>query len=425
MIDILLSEISAIHKKYALIYEKTGADFNILKIIGKDTDEVITCKLLCELLDPHGDHHQGDAYLKLFVENVLRINFNEQDYTSAWVSGEYSIEGRRSIDLLIETKNHKIPIEVKIHAPDQTRQCYDYYQSAQNSNLYYLTLDGKPPSEESAKGLTLKDDESGEYQEVTQISFRDDIIGWLDSCLALPGTIKIAPIREILLQFKDVLMKLTGQMEEDAEMEIVKKITSSAENMQSAIDIANVLPDAKAEVLLGLFRELKRLFENADRTIWDYDEDVIGQYYAPRKQSHPYLGIKINKLPHNLIATLCVEVDSCLYFGFAFTEMDKRGEYCEYKEKESVKKKYPDIYEGFASAVFDVMKITEEQSDEENEIFLFSDYLYDDKCELFDFKTFSSPCVDLVGSYKEQAKRIFDMLNDYVEAINKGILFTT
>jgi hypothetical protein len=148
-----------------------------------------------------------------------------------------------------------------------------------NSKLYYLTLYGDPPSKESAEGLTQKGDESGEYQEVAQISFRDDIIKWLDSYLALPGTVKIAPIREILLQFKDVLMTLTGQLEEDADMEIVKSITSSPENMQSALDIASTLPNAKARIKHNLFSELKDLFEKAGRKTYDYDKDAYKDFY--------------------------------------------------------------------------------------------------------------------------------------------------
>jgi len=420
LIDILLSEISSINEKHTLINQKTGACFNILKIIGKETGEVIICKLLRELLDPHGDHYQGSVYLKLFIERILKIkSFSEHECTSAIVSAEYPIEGGRRIDLFIEIADYKIPIEVKIHAPDQARQCFDYYQLAENSKLYYLTLDGNLPSKESAEGLTekIENDEITGYEEIRIISFGDEIINWIDCCLALTETIKIAPIREILLQFKDVLKKLTGQMEEDAKMDIVKKITSSAENMKNAIDISKALPEAKTGVMLGLFRELKRLFEDEGRKTYDYNEAAIKKYYSKGSQEYPYLGVKIKHLPNNLIATLSISVgNAALWFGFVFTEMNKQCEFSEYVKKESMKKKHPEIYKDFSNAIFDLALFSNKNFDKEEE-FLYWDYLYNDKNELFDFKSFSQPCVDLIDNNKEQAKRIFDKLNGYINEI--------
>jgi len=53
------------------------------------------------------------------------------------------------------------------------------------------------------------------------------------------------------------------------------------------------------------------------------------------------------------------------------------------------------------------------------EIQIFYDNLTDDQGRTFDFKNFSPSCVDLTSksNYMEQAKRIFDMLNDYINAI--------
>ena len=235
----LLSEVSAINKKYALINQKTGAYFNIFDITGISSDEVVICKLLCELLDPKGSHCQGDAFLRLFVNGTLKLNFSEPDYTSVSVHKEYNVN-RRRIDIVIISLNYMIPIEVKIFAGDQDGQCFDYSKIRQKSNLYYLTLDGRLPSKNSADGLIPeeKDREIIGYKGLRLLSFKNDIINWLDKCLALPETIKIAPIREILLQFKDLLIRLTGQTEEGTKMEIVNTLMSSAENMKSALDIA-------------------------------------------------------------------------------------------------------------------------------------------------------------------------------------------
>jgi hypothetical protein len=59
---------------------------------------------------------------------------------------EYIIDGNRRIDLYIETISHKIPIEVKIHAGDQDKQCFDYYKKyinccSRNFGIYSVICD--------------------------------------------------------------------------------------------------------------------------------------------------------------------------------------------------------------------------------------------------------------------------------------------
>lgn len=176
-IELLLQEVSAISKKYDLINQKTGGYFNVFKIANIVTDEVTICRMLYELLSPTGSHYQGITYLKLFVEKVLKIQMSESELASAAVYREFSIDENRRIDIVIRTKERLVPIEVKVYAEDQDNQCYDYYQKAINSNLFYLTRHGDFPSDYSANGLTDK--------QVTAISFSDDILNWLGKCLSV------------------------------------------------------------------------------------------------------------------------------------------------------------------------------------------------------------------------------------------------
>jgi hypothetical protein len=410
MIDKLLSEVSAINQKYALVYQKTGAYFNIFDIAGISSDEVVICKLICELLDSNGSHSQGDAFLRLFIRDVLKLDFTELDYLTARVHKEY-YAGRRRIDLCIISVNYMIPIEVKIFAGDQDEQCFDYAKTRNNSDLYYLTLDGRLPGENSVGSLTpvIENDVIVGYEGMSLLSFSFDIINWINKCLALPETIRIAPIREILLQFKDIMNKLTGQTEGGAKMDIVNTLTKSAENMKSAIEIAGALSDAKASVMLDLFRELKRLFEHENRNVYDYDEDSIRQCLTTRAQLFPCISVEIKKLEHNLTATLCIIADLTLYYSFALTEVDTSEKTCEFVEIERVKSDYPDVYEAFLKAVTDVVGTGEST---ENEVYW--EYILDDKGRPFDFKTFSPSCVDLTANYYEPARKIFDKLNSLI-----------
>ena len=417
MTDRLLAEVTAINKKYALINQKTGAYFNIFDIIEKSSDEVVICKFLHELLNPNGSHYQGDVFLRLFAAEVLQIDFTEQDYKSARVFKEHTLNGRR-IDLFIETINYRIPIEVKIYAGDQDRQCFDYYKQAKNANVYYLTLYGSLPSEASADGLT-PEKANGEitgYKEVSLISFGVEIINWLNRCLALPDIIKIAPIREILLQFKDVICISTGQTEGGAKMDIIKAILLSSETMNSALDIEKALPEAKSAVTKNLLGELKRRFELNGNTVLGYNERSIDDYYISRNMTYPGFSVKIAELTDNIFLAVFVEIYWDLYFGFAFAEKGSGEKPLVYIKRTDVKKKHPDKYNEFASAVTEV---TGEGKQTPNAIFW--DRLLSDKGLKYDFKNFAPPCVDLMDDYIEQAGNMFDMLNGYIQAVSKRL----
>lgn len=417
MVDKLLLEVTAINQKYTLVYQKTGAYFNIFDIAGISSDEVVICKLIHELLDSGGSHCQGDAFLRLFVRDVLKLDFSELDYLTARVHKELYVKGRR-IDLCIISQNYTIPIEVKIYAGDQDAQCFDYEKTRQNADLYYLTLDGRLPGDNSAAGLkpVLENGEVVGYEGLSLLSFGGDMVNWVNGCLALPDTIKIAPIREVLLQFRDVLNKLTGQTEGGAKMEIVNTLISSADNLRSAVEISNALPDAKASVMLGLFRELKRLFEQSNRKVYNYDEDVVKRYYSSRHQLCPGFFVEIKKLGDNLAAALCIEAEWSLFFSFVFTEADKNGESCEYIEVERVKSDFPEAYADFVGAVSGAAG-----AGESTEYAIYWDYLLDGKGRQLDFKTFSPPCVDLADNCAEQAQQMFDKLNGLISTVEQKI----
>ncbi len=254
----LMDAITEISKKYDLLNKNTGGYFNIFEIANIEHDEVVICRVLCELLSPNGTHNQGHTYLKLFLENILNINLSDKELKSTKVLREVSTAQKRRIDLVIETANHYMAIEVKIYAGDQTIQCKDYYEHAKNSNkepiMCYLTRFGDSPSGSSAKGLTKSGDG---YQEVKNISFENHILDWLDACLKQRCTLTIAPIREIILQFITTIRNFTGKMEDGKEMEIADLITSSKSSMQSAVAIEKAIKQVREKRLLKLFQAIE------------------------------------------------------------------------------------------------------------------------------------------------------------------------
>lgn len=292
--QMLLSQIAAISQKYDLLYQKTGGYFNIFEVANIAHDEVAICRVLYELLSPAGTHCQGAVYLKLFFESVLQIKISETELKTARVFREYQIDAQRRIDLVIETEKKFIPIEVKIYAGEQENQCYDYFVEAQKHTdcpkIYYLTRFGTSPSECSANGLT-KNEEG--YNEIVNISFSDDVLGWLSLCLKQSNTLKIAPIREILLQLIAVIRKFTDKMGDEKEMEIKELLLSSPENMKSAISIQSALDEVREEMMLKLFRAIEEkagLPKLNNQYDFEYDNNKkIKTYYSRKNSTYPGL----------------------------------------------------------------------------------------------------------------------------------------
>lgn len=283
----LLFEISAISKKYKQLNEKTGGYFNIFDIANIESDEITVCRVISELISPKGSHYQGDIYLKLFFDTVLKLDVDADEMKTAKVYREYVITKNRRVDIVIETIYRTIPIEVKIYASDQVNQCADYYEIAKNSDVYYLTLFGNQPSEQSIKGLSLNED--GSCNGISCVSFNIDILEWLDQCLKQLPTIKINSIREIILQFMSTIRKLTNQMEDNEEMEVKELIMKSPENMRSAIAIESSINEVKRDFLERFFKEIEKNVD-AVKLINEYDYEAsnnkkINDFYKYRSKS--------------------------------------------------------------------------------------------------------------------------------------------
>ena len=223
---------------------------------------------------------------------------------------------------MIKTANHFIPIEVKIYAYDQVEQCSDYFEYAKNSKLYYLTLYGISPSGSSACGLTEKKDG---YDEVINLSFKDNVLSWLNSCLEQKETIRVAPIREIILQLIMVIRRLTDQQEEGMAMEIQKILESSKENIKSAVEIERSLKECKIDKLREVF---ERLEEDIEKELgikkldneYDYANQIssrLTRYYDLKGTTYPGISYEYKtKVKKDIDVWLRVEIEQQIFVGF-------------------------------------------------------------------------------------------------------------
>lgn len=263
----LLSQVSVIIKKYEKIAELTGENFNIFRILKVEASEVTThSAFLCELLNPKGSHGCKDIFLKLFLEQQrekqseqkILDRFRDFDTFSSVSISESHIdfinadgtEGGR-IDILIKNEsNHAIIIENKIYAGDSPKQLIRYNKAFKNAPIFYLTLKGGAPSKDS-KGELIEGDN------YVCISYKDDILYWLEQCRKEAVTHSI--LRETISQYIYLIKYLTGQtMNENMKNEIETLITDNPEGFEVAKLIGKTFDNVQYQIHESSFEEVYR-----------------------------------------------------------------------------------------------------------------------------------------------------------------------
>ncbi|MDY2638114.1 MAG: PD-(D/E)XK nuclease family protein [Phascolarctobacterium sp.] len=261
----LLRHAKDIHDKYVTINQHTGEFFNIFQVLKVHYKEVPICRVMYELLSPEGSHGQGTSYLKLFMEEVLGINndaMSKDEWSYIKVEREKVIDSKRRIDLVIETPNRFIPIEVKIYAGEQEQQCLDYYNYANSftskespTTLFYLTRFGTMPTNYSTKGDI--------HLNIKTVSFADHILPWLEKCLQYNETWRLSTVSNTICQLIDVIKTFTSR-KKDLEMEeIAQYLCASKENLQDALRIENAINLARRKVLKKLFSGIEEKVDEA------------------------------------------------------------------------------------------------------------------------------------------------------------------
>lgn len=266
---------------------RRGECYNVFNVLGVDNMELSHSAFLAALLNPRGSHGMQDAFLKAFIDTIAHGgNKPELDTAHAKVYTEYNIgnitetTGGR-IDILITDRSdtgsgkrcgHAIIIENKIWATDQPNQLLRYHNFAPKAMLLYLTLNGDEPSEQSRGTLNVQD---GGYQ---CISYRSDIIGWLQKCAQL--AFDKPRVRETINQYIDLLQQLTNQ--NTMEQKQLIQILTDKENFEQATAIEQRMPDVRKHIFQDIFRkqvdeQLKK--ENAPKvTIADCISDGYSSY---------------------------------------------------------------------------------------------------------------------------------------------------
>lgn len=344
----ILADITVIRQQGELLRKYKGYGFNLIRLLGAETDEVKICRLLYELLSPKGSHSQGRKFLRLFYSMVLGKNFSEEVIASSWVYREKSIRNRRRIDLFIEAGAYKFPIEVKIYADDQKDQCKDYFQYAKAPNgeeptMYYLTLDGHQPSDYSIGPAN--------FIHVVPLSFAEDIIAWLDACAKeVPDTVRL---RESISQIKQIIEEICGIMSDEEQDGIVSVLKKSYDNFQSAAKIPDAIKRLKDGLLIKIFSEIDEKVQQATHQTrldnkYDYTQRV-SSFYGSTGQNPPGISYLYKGLQNDIQIWVRAEISKkglWVTYCHVKVDADKRpAEYGHYIDAVEVCRAIPNVAE--------------------------------------------------------------------------------
>ena len=295
----LLQQVKVINEKHEIIKRINGEKFNIFSILKLERKEVDTHSyFIYELLNPKGSHNQGDKFLQLFLQQILKNDKYKDLGSLIDVKRETIIDNNKRIDFTIETSRFFIAIEMKIDAYDPDEQLYDYYEYSKKQGkdfqLFYLTLDGKEAGEKSIKGLEVDEN-------YFLLSFQYDIYNWIEACIEKTAT--IPTIREGLVHYRNLIRKLTNQMGDEMSIDIesIIKTPSDMEAMHRLYsEYANILAKKEAKFWKSLYYKLEdnkfniSFLTDSDNGISEYKKDYknIAQQ---RKSKNDYFGLNISR----------------------------------------------------------------------------------------------------------------------------------
>lgn len=274
-IENLLQQVSIIQKKYDEIAKITGQNFNIFSVLSVERREVKThSSFLGELLNPKGSHGLNDAFLKLFIKEVLGDTLVEfESITANAVTEEYIAQinedkttGGR-VDIVIkDAKGNVILIENKIDAYEQKNQLIRYRNAYPQAKILFLTLTGYDSNTALAVEHNQKD--------YISISYEIHIVKWLEICLK--EAVNYPMLREVIKQYIYLIKKLTNQtINNKMSEEIVKKMEN---NISESFEIANNIKSLKRTIYYDFIETLMKSnelkFDNCTNNAY-YGIDVI------------------------------------------------------------------------------------------------------------------------------------------------------
>jgi PD-(D/E)XK nuclease superfamily protein len=209
-------------EKQRQLDRKKATRFNVFNLIQPDENKL--SDILRDLLDPNGDHGQGDLFLTLFFKQ-LRIAADAKLMKRATVHREAPTQGilkyLRRMDVLVEAGMLKVAIENKMDSNEQPEQVKDYLEHLRyctrfrpaRTVLIYLTPDGRPA--ESISREVLDREVAG--NKLCCWSYRGQLRTWLVQCRTKCKAPRIRHFISDFVRYIDLLLKEEAETEREQE----------------------------------------------------------------------------------------------------------------------------------------------------------------------------------------------------------------
>ena len=241
--------------------------FNVFSILRKESDEVyLHSRFLSALLDIHAPHKMGTIFLDAFLLILKsKFKYNQQSFESYPNYNNHSEYSDIDILLIDRLYQNAIIIENKIYHCDTNHedegQLEKYFRiiteeeriPQENIEVFYLTLDGHEPSEESVNT-------SKAYPQlvdmVKSISYGIEIRKWLKACAK--ECFNKPTIRESIIQYLNLIETMTNNdISIEERLELVKLIGKNDDNLQGAKFLLDNFKHIQWHTLTDFWNELK------------------------------------------------------------------------------------------------------------------------------------------------------------------------
>ena len=188
-LQVFFNEWSTQYESQKRAWSISAERFNVLEVLGVESDELSHSSFLAYLLRPSSKHDQGPRFLRSFLE-WPRINHDAAtpELKNAKVYTEYYASEFGRLDIVIFLHDGTfIVIENKVWATERPDQISDYQKwaeemtrgKADGSRVIFLTPDGRnPESVNSASTIA-----------VSCLSY-SDLAAWLKSINDIPPRLK-------------------------------------------------------------------------------------------------------------------------------------------------------------------------------------------------------------------------------------------
>lgn len=283
---------------------RDSSELNILNIIGKAADEHNHSKILNTLFTKIHTKNGRNSFLTLFLKKLGIENIDEDEFL---VEREYRCDPYGQMDFKFENKNLCIVLEIKIYAEDGQNQLRRYEQycleNKKDYRIFYLTLDGHKPSEQSIKGFENENN-------LKCINFKEHILLWLEDCLNL---VKDEDIKaSFILQYISTLKNLI----EEEKYKMAGLIEKTEDAKAIAFLYEKVLKYEMQEILENFLYGIGERIEK-NKKVLEYIpfDNSIEDYYIEKNSGDPNISFLLEKFEKD---------EKIYYFNFAI-EVIKDG----------------------------------------------------------------------------------------------------